>query len=144
MKPIKLLKRLRRDNAGSTIIEFAVLAPALIAMLLGIFQIGMQMQNYNALRSLASDVSRFTVVQYQNANTMSDAQIRDVAAATAVEPPYLLAGDRLDVSVVEEATPVAGARRFNITMTYYPNNWLGFFKIDALTLTHQQSIYVPA
>ena len=50
-----------------------------MAMMLGVFQIGIGMQNYNAMRSVASDVMRYAVVNYQTNNDLTDQQLRDYA-----------------------------------------------------------------
>lgn len=138
------IESLLHDDSGATILEFALLAPLLIAMMMGILSIGLQMHNYNALRSVASDVTRYAVVEYQKENTMSAPQIESVAAALATKPPYRLASSRLDITVTEEASPIAGAKKFAMTLSYDPFNFLAFYKIGALTLTHEQNIYVPA
>lgn len=123
------------------VIEFAILAPILLAMCIGILAIGIQMQNYSAMRSLASDLNRYTVVEYQKSNEMTVGQIRDIGAALAVDPLYGLQGDRLDVEVAEVASPVTGAKKISLTLTYSP--FLSFYGMDALMLSHQQNIYVP-
>ena len=45
------LRRLRRDDRGAAIIEFALLAPVLLGLMLGVLQMGLQMQSFNALRA---------------------------------------------------------------------------------------------
>ena len=71
----KLLNRIRRNDTGAAAIEFALLSPALILMMIGVLQVGVAMQNYNALRGLSADVARYTMVQYQTGNTISNSQI---------------------------------------------------------------------
>jgi Flp pilus assembly protein TadG len=48
-----LLARIRRDRRGAVMVEFALIGPALLAMLFGVLQFGLGMQNYNALRSIS-------------------------------------------------------------------------------------------
>lgn len=136
--------RLVHDTGGGSVIEFALLAPAMIAMLMGIFWIGVQMRSYNELRSIVSDVSRYTVVEYQKSNKLTTQQISDVASATAIRAPYNLAGSNLDVSVVQQASPVAGATEFQITLSYTAPNFLDFLGIGAPVQTFSQSVFVPA
>ena len=144
MNRMKPNMSLLRDNAGATMLEFALLAPMLIAMTMGIFSVGLQMHDSAALRSVASDMSRYAVIEYQRENKMNAAQIRNVAAAMASRPPYALNGNQLDVTVTEETSPIAGARMFTLTLTYEPFNPLKFYNVLAPTLTHEQNIYVPA
>ena len=138
----RIFARLRREQDGAAVIEFAMLAPVLLAMCIGILAIGVQMQNYSAMRSLASDLNRYTVVEYQKSNEMTITDIRNVATSLAVNPLYGLQGDRLDVEVAEVASPVSGAKKISLTLSYSP--FISFYGMDALTLTHQQNIYVPA
>ncbi|AZI35381.1 hypothetical protein NT2_09_01440 [Caenibius tardaugens NBRC 16725] len=137
-----LLRRLARDQKGAAIIEFALLAPALIGACIGILAIGIQLQNYSAMRSLASDMNRYTVVEYQKSNRMTAAQITDVTSALAVNPLYGLKGDRFTVSVEEAASPIAGAKKFTMTLSYSP--FLSFYGMNPLTFSHKQNIYVSA
>jgi len=141
---LRALRDLRVDTVGATVIEFAILAPAVIAMIMGVFTIGMQMQSYNALRSIAGDVNRYTVVEYQKANELTAEQIQQVAASIAVHAPYDLSGDELDVAVTEGGTIVEGAKRFSVVLTYTPFNALKFYHINAMTLTYRQNIYVAS
>lgn len=141
MSIIRILSKLRRDQFGAVAIEFAILAPIFIAMCIGILAIGVQMQNYSAMRSLASDMNRYTVVEYQKSNKMTANQITDVASAIAVSPLYGLKGDRLDISVSEVSSPITGARKFTMALNYSP--FLTFYGLEAINLTYKQNIYVP-
>ena len=48
-----------KDESGSAVVEFALVGPVLIAMLMGVFHVGMAMQNYNALRSASARSAAF-------------------------------------------------------------------------------------
>ena len=54
--------RILRDQSGSTIVEFAILAPAIIGLLFGVFQVGLGMQAKNSMRSIAQETARYAVV----------------------------------------------------------------------------------
>lgn len=137
------LERLLIDRKGATVIEFAILAPAVIAMILGVLAIGIQMQASNALRSIAADLNRYTVVEYQKANVLSTSQIEEVASAIAVNAPYRLSGEQFDVEVSEVTSPLEGAKKFAVVMTYTPFNALKIVDVQAATLTYRQNIFVP-
>ena len=138
------LQALRADREGSALIEFALLAPLLIMLIMGVFQIGMQMQSYNAMRSAMADTARFTVIQAQRDqfDNITTTSIQDAGYGIAMAPPYALKGDRLDINANEEASEVTDARKFVVTMTYEPENLLGFRNINLLTLNYERSIYV--
>ena len=61
------MRRLTANERGASAVEFALLAPVFISLMLGVVEVGMYMQNYSAVRSLASDASRFAAVEYQKA-----------------------------------------------------------------------------
>jgi Flp pilus assembly protein TadG len=139
-----VIRRLALDVQGGSVIEFGLLAPVMMVLLLGILWVGIQMQSYNELRSVASDVGRYTAVQYQKSNKLTTDQIAAQAASMATNPPYNLAGDHLDVTVTELASPVAGARQFQISLSY--TSWFDFqsLGLGSPTQTYNQTVFVPA
>jgi Flp pilus assembly protein TadG len=116
----KFCSNLGHDQSGSTIVEFAILAPAIIGLLFGVFQVGLGMQAQNALRSIAQETSRFAVVEYQKGNEITDGTIETWAENAAVSAPYLL-NNTFDATVTSVATPrVSGTFEKTITLTYTP------------------------
>lgn len=149
MSARRLGRSLAADTKGASAIEFALLGPVMIAMLMGILWTGVQMYSQNQLRAIASDVSRYTVVQYQKSIDEKSikptaTQISEVAAATAMRAPYNLDASQLDVTVAEPASPVAGTKQFQITLSYTAPNFLGFLGVGSPTQTYTQNVYVPA
>ena len=106
------LNRFLRDARGSTIIEFALLAPVLIVATIGVFHVAIYMQNYNSLRSIASDTARRVMIEYQKENQVSPIEIEAIARSIAVGAPYLLevntAPGMTDHSLVPMAARAAG------------------------------------
>lgn len=143
MTPRAFLHRLWHAQSGAAVIEFGLLAPIFFMLLFGVFSLGLQLQNYNALRSAAADISRYTVVEYQKANKLGNSQIRDVAYARAAQPPYSLRSDRLDVEVIDEAAALEGAKKIKLTLSYDALDFLPDGVNAALRLTHDESIIVP-
>jgi Flp pilus assembly protein TadG len=144
MSRTSLIRRLARDRDGASVVEFGLLAPVMIALLMGILWVGVQMQSYNELRSIASDVSRYTVVEYQKSNKLTTDQIATVAAAIAVRTPYNLAGDNLDVAVTELTSPVTGAREFRISLSYASPILIKSLGVGSPSQTFNQIVFVPA
>ena len=95
----QLFSRLRRDREGSVAVEFALAGPVLIGMFMGVLQIGVGMQNYNALRGISGDVARYAVVNYQTANRLSTSQLENYANGVASGAPYGLVRSRYTVSI---------------------------------------------
>jgi Flp pilus assembly protein TadG len=138
----RTLKGLLRNTRGAALIEFAIAGPAFIVMFFGVFQTAVWLQNYNAVRSVASDVARTILVQYQRNNTLTDAQIQAIVASTAVNAPYVLNGENLAVSVSRPASRVTGATEINIAITYDLPNFLPFVSLDQLDVQYSRPIFV--
>lgn len=136
---------LRHDQSGSAIIEFALLAPILFTLMIGVFQVAVYMQNYNALRSVVSDTARFVTVEYQKDNDLDSDEIRAVLLSESVGPPYLLDSDRLEIEVEPVATSrVNGAVEFEIDVAYTLEDWLPFVELEQMTLTYNRPVFVVA
>lgn len=143
MNIASFLPRLRRDDRGSMAIEFALLGPVMIAMVLGVLQVGIGMQSYNALRGISGDVSRYAVVNYQTSNRLQNSQIEAYARSTASGPPYGLDRDQFGV-VVEPATVqrVTGATELTLTLTYRVPSLLTIIGVGEIPLNFQRPIFV--
>jgi Flp pilus assembly pilin Flp len=137
------LRSLVRDTRGAAMIEFAILGPIIIALLVGVLLMGLQLQSYNALKSIAYDVNRYTVVEYQKSNDMTTEQVRQIALATARSSPYLLSTDNFSVAAVEKDIGMTGAKEIEVTMTYRPPALLGGLKIGMPKMSQVQAIIVP-
>lgn len=136
------LLRIGRDRTGGALIEFALLAPVFIMMLVGVLQIGVYMQNYSAVRSLAAEAARFAVVEYQKSNNMSEADLEANVNAMAVDAPFNLQPGSLQVDLEQVTSPVDGARKFDMNLTYSAPNFLSGFGIDDLTLEYSRPVFV--
>lgn len=136
------LRRLLRDRSGTSIVEFAILAPVIFGLFLGVLQIGLQMFSYNAIRSITADTARYTIVEYQKRDLLAAEQVASKAVAIAVNPPYSLVIDNLTANVTTPTTDITGTKKFQIVLTYIPPNPLGFLNINAPTLTATRVVYV--
>ena len=139
----RLARSLLRNRDGASMVEFALLAPIMIVMLLGILAIGLQMQSYNALRGIAYDVSRRTVVEYQKSNQLTTAQIEQIAASTARSSPYRLSSSQFDASATTALTGMVGARKIVLSLSYTPPRIIKLFNLHPPTITQTESIIVP-
>jgi Flp pilus assembly protein TadG len=145
MIPAMLRSRIRplvRDHAGSALVEFGLLAPVFIGMLIGVVQIGTYMQNYEAVRSLASDASRFAAVEYQKNNDLSTTTMQADIAAMAAASPYFLNSDFLTVDVEAATSDVNGAKKFNLTIDYNAPSFISGIGFNPLTHTYSRPLYV--
>lgn len=137
------LSQLRRDRTGAVMIEFAILAPAILTLMFGVFQVGIGMQNYNALRSVAAETARYSVVNYQTANKLSTSQLSNYARSIASAPPFGLLSDRFDADIVQApAQRVTGASELTMTVTYRVPTVLGLIGIDDIPISFSRPIFV--
>lgn len=143
MRKLTLFPRIRRDENGAAAIEFALLGPAFLLMLMGVLQVGMAMQNYNAMRSLSADVARYAMVQYQTGNELSNSQIETFAENHALGAPYLLDQNRINVDVTNASTQrVAGATELQVIVSYQVDSLLGFAGIEFPFITYTRPIFL--
>ncbi|HEX5645127.1 MAG TPA: TadE/TadG family type IV pilus assembly protein [Erythrobacter sp.] len=139
----QLAARLRADRSGSVAVEFALLGAAFLTMLLGVLQVGIGMQNYNAIRSASADVARYTMVQYETGNELNMTQIRNYALSAGQNAPYLLDFARLDATVdTADVQRVDGATELTLEMTYTVPIIIGFLGIDEPRIVYQRPIFL--
>lgn len=135
---------LLRDESGSMAIEFALLVPALVAMLLGVFQIGMTMHSYNAMRSAAADIARYTVVQYQNGSFRDTNDLTTTARSIATAAPYSLDTSRLSKAQVtrSQVQRVAGTTEMEVALVYRSPSVMNLIGVSDITLTFSQPVFL--
>lgn len=139
-----LIKTFVRDENGTTVIEVAILLPALLTMLIGVFQAGLYLQSQNAVRGVAGEMSRYMAVEAQKKNYLNNDQIETKAFGIAVSAPYVLKSDGLEITVTDEETQsMDRVRKIDLRMQYEVPNILGFAKLDILNLDYTRSVFVP-
>lgn len=142
-----LLHRLARDNRGSTVIEFALLAPVIFSMMFGVIQVGISMQAYNALRSISSETARHALIKFERKElafmdpVTVNASIEAEAELIAESAPYMMLAN-FDATVTDAASPVQGAIKKNLTVTYTPPTVLPFFNFASSQLSFTRPIFV--
>ena len=148
---IARLRLLRGDRSGSAIVEFGILAPAIVTLLFGVVQVGMWMQTYNALRSVAADTGRSVAVCYQtrvfagncssmNQNIGMATWARELAVAN-----YMFEGSQLSTSVVDSSTQsIAGVTEKTLTLNYTMDSFMGIVGIDDIPVSFSRPIFVKS
>jgi Flp pilus assembly protein TadG len=142
-RPRRTLRAVLRNRAGAAVVEFGLLAPVFIAMVFGILQVGIYLQNYNAVQSVASDGARYVMVEYQKDNALDDEQIRSVMLAVATNSPYLLDSDRLNVVVDRSGTSrVDGTVEVDINISYTLSDIIPGIEIPLSVVRYSRSVWV--
>lgn len=136
------LKRLLHRTEGSAVIEFAILAPVIFSLMLGVLQLGLHMHSYNAIRSVTTDTARFAIVEFQKNNNPTNQQLQQKAIALAANAPYMLDTDNLTVTVTQPNTDVSGTTKFLIQMDYVPDSVLSIIGVGSPTLSITRPVYV--
>lgn len=143
MKKTALLRRLTASERGASAVEFALLAPVFISLMLGVVEVGLYMQNYNAVRSLASDAARFAAIEYQKNNALTEEALKTNIQAMGVASPYYLMDSQLTVTVTEVSPArVNGAREFDLDIDYALPDIIGGTTIDNFTVSYSRPLFV--
>lgn len=138
-----LARRLIRSQSGAAIIEFALLGPLFLMMLIGVLQVGIYLQNYNAVQSLASDSARHVMVESQKQNILSDEQIRSVLLGMSTNSPYLLDSDRLEILIDRsDVSRVTGATEIDMELRYQLTDFIPGVELPLSVITYSRSVWV--
>lgn len=130
-------------TGGSVTTEFALLAPVMFALLLGVLHIGVGMQNYNALRGITADMARYVAVEYQTSNQLTNAQIQALGTAIAVQSPYMLDNEHVLVTVADaDPQRVVGAKELTFTIRYTVPSLLEFIDIPSFPISYSRSLFL--
>lgn len=137
------LRALRKEQGGAAAIEFALLAPVFFLLFLGVLQVAVYLQNYNAVQSLASDGARYVLVEYQKNNKLTDTQIQQVVRGEAVNAPYMLDTDRLTVTIDRSGTSrITGATEIDIELEYQLSDWLPGVDLPLTKVKYSRPVFV--
>lgn len=106
---MRLLNRLRRDQAGAPAVEFAFAAPVLFTLVIGIIQLGMLFGAYAGLSSAVNEGARYATLY----PTPSDTQIVD----RMKQMRFMMKATNLQVATPVRATE-NGVPYVELTATY--------------------------
>ena len=136
------IRRFWAHRGGSASIEFAVVAPTLVLMLAAVIQVGLALQNYNAMRNISADVARYAMVQYATGNKLTDTQLGSYTRSVASGAPYLLTSTT-NVIVADAATPqIAGVKEKTLTIQYTIPSLLSALGFDGFTITYSRPVFL--
>jgi Flp pilus assembly protein TadG len=139
----RIIARILRDERGATAVEFALLGPVMITLMLAVLQVGIALWSYNSMRSIASDIARYAVVNYQGNNKLTTTQIQTYARSTAISTPYGLTDANLSISVVTATTQrVSNATEMTMTINYSVPTIASIVGMGNIPMTYSRPIFV--
>lgn len=108
---VRRLRRLAGDRSGVTAVEFALVAPVLIAMVVGVIELARAGYTQGVVSFAAEEATRFAMVNY----TVSEADVRQLAedCLLGINP------ERIDAIVVTgPVDPVDNTRAISVEVGY--------------------------
>lgn len=145
MSRLRTWRVLARDMRGAALVEFAVAAPVLILLMLGIFQIGIGLQANSALRELMGWAGRTAMVAYQD---QEDGIITASELETRITERVARGGlglrpDRMTASVEISRDEELDVQRVAIHLAYELEFWLPFTSGGGVVVEEERSFFVP-
>jgi Flp pilus assembly protein TadG len=126
---------LRRDARGIAAVEFGLLVPIFLAMVIGATQVGVLFFAHAGLRNAVGEAARYATIWPRP----TDAQIK----AYLQTRKFGLVAANLGTPTITTGTD-SSATYLNITLTYnVPLNFI-FYRPPAVTLTETRRVYVQA
>ncbi|MEZ5689386.1 MAG: TadE/TadG family type IV pilus assembly protein [Caenibius sp.] len=136
------VRNLIRDDNGSALIEFALLAPVFLMSLIGVMQVNLYMENYNAVRNVVNDTARYATVSYQTGNKVGNDAIEAQAGIIAKTAKYNLKEDKLTVTATAQSTRIDGVKEVNLQVRYAPENFLPFVSQRLTTVQYERQLFL--
>ncbi|MGQ0558772.1 MAG: TadE/TadG family type IV pilus assembly protein [Sphingosinicella sp.] len=121
-----MLKRLRRDDKGVTIVEFSMILPALCVLLLGIFDLGYRSYAGSVVQGALHEAARMATVGNVSLSTI-DARVRqrlsnfatNSTVTTSVRSYYDFAGVDMPEKITSDTAPTG---QYNVGDCYEDAN----------------------
>ena len=132
----RLLRRLRGDRKGVTAIEFALIAPLFIFLIVAVTQVGGLFYAHAALRNAVSEGARFATVFPRP----TEAQV--IARVNAHRGPG--GGTYGTPAVVYQLDTATGNWRASVSMTYTASFNFILFRWNGVTFTYSRRAWVHA
>jgi Flp pilus assembly protein TadG len=127
-----LLQHLRRDQSGSSAIEFAIAVPVLVAFIYGIFSVSLLFQANAGVQHALGEAARYATIF----PTPTDTQIQTMIS----ESDFGLGGGTLDTPVIDNSQLANGFK--TISLTYHRPVHLLFMNGPTVTITRSKRVYV--
>ncbi len=141
---MNFLKKIGDNESGSVITEFAICAPALLVLLLGIFQVGFAVQAKNSMQSVIGEVGRNVAVAYLNSETeiFSEGQVELLLTNTATNAAYRLNGENIEVDAAIVDSDYTGIKKLTLQINYGVPMFMPLGSMDQIDLEASRTVYI--
>lgn len=137
------IRSVARNGDGAAAVEFALLAPLLITMVLGIFQVGIWMGTHNSMRSAMNETGRWVTVKYQIGDRKSNIDIAVEARRRATTAPYFLDSSKVTTYVTDAATQsIDKVTEKELKIVYSMPNVLQFAGMRDFQVSYSRPLFV--
>ena len=130
--------RLRRDERGAAVVEFALTVPVLITMIYGIFEFSQLYEANAGMQHALGEGARFATLCVPTATGCNPESNDDIKAKMNAK----LFGPIDGTFNVQD--PVNGTNSKTLTITYTRTMNFLFFTGPAVTLTRSKLVYTPS
>lgn len=112
VSPFHRLRRFARDYSGASAVEFAIIAPVFILMVVGMLAYGIYFGAANSVQQIAADAARTSIagLDATERNTLVTAFIENNAGAYVFIDP-----EEVDFSIGDDA---GDPNQYKVTVTY--------------------------
>jgi Flp pilus assembly protein TadG len=136
---MRFLLKLRRDESGTSAVEFALIAPLLFGFLIGIAQLGILFLANTGLKSAVGEGARLATIFPRPTNAAIIARITD--RHFGLEPQYITNPTITEPTAAQVAAN-NGRAYLDISMSYaVPLDFI-FFTTPPVTLVERRRVFV--
>jgi Flp pilus assembly protein TadG len=140
---MKRLLRLARDARGISALEFGLLAPVFIGMIIGVGQMGILFQAQAGLRHAVTEGARYATIYVYNSSGVAMRPTNAQVIAKVTSSKYGLNSAYITGPTITSGTS-NGATYLDITMSYAVPLDFVFYHPAAITLTETRRAYVQS
>lgn len=129
---MKIISRLRKSEIGQSLVEFALILPILLMLVLGVLEFGWMLNAKVTVNSAAREGARTRAA-------LGFSSVYDTAYNTAATTAILEALDTSNITLVELPdydieSDTEGGNRVNVTISAEVEPLIGFFIVDTQTV----------
>ena len=125
-------------NRGQTLVEFALLLPALLLLTVVTLDLGRGVYYYSVIYNAAREGARYAIVHQQQYNTIPV----DVAGIEAAVRNKAIGLDQSKLELIPAPQIITNTIKVEVTYTFEPVTPLGLFSIDDFDLHSSSTMLI--